>query len=258
MLLAIDVGNTNITIGLIDGKKILHEFRLTTDIPRTSDEFGGAIIEQIAHQDVSAEDIEDAIISSVVPKVNYSLSSGIYKYLNCDPMFISKETKSGSRIALPNPVEVGADRVVDAAGAYYLYGGPIIVIDFGTATTYDLVTEDGSFIAGVTSPGLRISAKALWTDAAKLPEIEIEKPESILAKSTIPSMQAGLVYGCIGATEYIIDNFKRESGLDAKVVATGGLGRIISDGTDKIDIYDRDLTLQGLRIIYEKTVGKNG
>ena len=256
MLLAIDVGNTNITIGLIDGKKILHEFRLTTGIPRTSDEFGGTIVEQILHQGVSVEDVRDVIISSVVPKVNYSLNSGIYKYLNRDPIFIGKETKSGIRIALPNPLEVGADRVVDAAGAYYSYGGPVIVIDFGTATTYDLVTEDGAFIAGVTAPGLRISAKALWTDAAKLPEIEIEKPDSILAKSTIPSMQAGLVYSCIGATEYIIENFKTESGLDAKVVATGGLGRIIADATDKIDVYDRDLTLQGLRIIYEKTVGR--
>ncbi len=253
MLLAIDVGNTNITIGLIDGKEIKHEFRLTTDLPRTSDEFGASIMEQLSHQNVTADDVEDVIISSVVPKVNYSLSSGIYKYLDCDAIFIGNGTKSGIRIALPNPVEVGADRVVDAAGAFFLYGGPVIVIDFGTATTYDLVTEDGSFIAGVTAPGLRTAAKALWSGAAKLPEIEIEKPESILAKSTIPSMQAGLVYGCIGQTEYIIDHFKEESGLDAKVVATGGLGRVIADSTDKIDVYDRNLTLQGLRIIYEKS-----
>ena len=256
MLLAIDVGNTNITYGRIDGEKILHEFRLTTELPRTSDEFGAAIIEQIKHQGVKASDIEDVIVSSVVPKVNYSLSSGIYKYLNCDAIFIGNKTKSGIHIALPNPVEVGADRVVDAAGAFFLYGGPVLVIDFGTATTYDLVTEDGSFIAGVTCPGLRTSASALWSGAAKLPEIEIEKPDSILAKSTVPSMQAGLVYGCIGQTEYIIDNMKKESGLDAKVIATGGLGRIIADSTDKIDVYDRNLTLQGLRIIYEKSRGK--
>ena len=253
MLVAIDVGNTNITFGLIDGKEIKHEFRLTTKLPRTSDEFGASIMEQLSHQGVTSDDVEGVIISSVVPKVNYSLGSGIYKYLKCDAIFIGNGTRSGVRIALPNPTEVGADRVVDTAGAYYLYGGPVIVIDYGTATTFDLVTEDGSFIAGVTVPGIRTAAMALWSEAAKLPEIEIEKPDSILAKSTIPSMQAGLVYGYIGQTEYIIDHMREESGLDAKVVATGGLGRIIADSTDKIDVYDRNLTLHGLRIIYEKS-----
>ena len=134
-----------------------------------------------------------------------------------------------------------------------MYGGPCIVIDFGTATTYDLITKDGTFAAGVTSPGIRICAKALWNDTAKLPEIEIKKPESILGKDTITSMQAGIVYGYIGQTEYIIDNMKKESGLlNAKVIATGGLGRIIYENTDRIDIYDKELTLQGMRLIYEK------
>ena len=185
----------------------------------------------------------------------YSLTSGIKKYLNCDPIIVGQGTKSGIRIATTNPMEIGADRIVDAVGAYFLYGGPVMVIDYGTATTYDLVTEDGSFVAGVTAPGIRISAKALWSNAAKLPEIEIVKPESILAKTTITSMQAGLVYGTIGQTEYIIDKFREESGLpDMKVVATGGLGRIISEGTEKIDIYDPELTLQGTRLIYERTI----
>ena len=149
-----------------------------------------------------------------------------------------------------------ADRVVDAVGAYFLYGGPVIVIDYGTATTYDLVSEDGAFVAGVTAPGIRISAKALWSNAAKLPEIEIVKPESILAKTTITSMQAGLVYGTIGQAEYIIEQFKKQSGYSGiKVVATGGLGRIISEGTDKIDIYNSELTLQGMRLIFERTKG---
>ena len=255
MLLAIDVGNTNITIGLIDKKEIKHEFRLTTDLPRTSDEFGASIMEQLSHQNVTADDVEDVIISSVVPKVNYSLSSGIYKYLNCDAIFIGNGTKSGIRIALPNPVEVGADRVVDAAGAFFLYGGPVIVIDFGTATTYDLVTDDGSFVAGVTAPGLRTAAKALWSGAAKLPEIEIKKPDSILAQNTVTSMQAGLVYGQIGQTEYIVKKVKEEAHLDKMyVVATGGLGSIIAEETDCIDVYDRMLTLDGLRYIYEKNV----
>ena len=247
MLLAIDIGNTNLSFGLFNGDRIMHKFRLTTSLPRTSDEFGVQIMEQLSHQRVSAEDVEDVIICSVVPKVMYSLTSGIKKYLKCDPMIVGNGTKSGIQIATTNPMEIGADRVVDAAGAYFLYGGPVIVIDYGTATTYDLVTEDGAFIAGVTAPGIRISAKALWSNAAKLPEIEIVKP----------SMQAGLLYGTIGQAEYIIDKFKEESGFAGiKVVATGGLGRIISEGTDKIDVYDAELTLNGMRLIYERTMQK--
>lgn len=257
MLLVIDVGNTNLTFGLFDGERIVHKFRLTTSLPRTSDEFGVQIMEQLAHQNVGEGDVNDVIISSVVPKIMYSLTSGVKKYLKCNPMIVGNGTKSGIRIATTNPAEIGADRIVDAVGAYYLYGGPVIVIDYGTATTYDLVTEDGAFIAGVTAPGIRISAKALWSNAAKLPEIEIVRPESILAKTTITSMQAGLVYGTIGQTEYIIDKFREESGLtDAKVVATGGLGRSIAEGTKKIEVYDPELTLQGMRLIYERTKGQ--
>ena len=152
-----------------------------------------------------------------------------------------------------NPKEIGPDRIVDAVAAYELYGGPILVIDYGTATTYDLVTEDGCFAAGITAPGIRISAKALWEDTAKLPEVEIKKPASILAQETISSMQAGLVYGHIGQTEYIIQRVKKETGYDnLKVVATGGLGRIIAEETDMIEEYNSFLTLEGLRIIYEK------
>ena len=256
MLLAIDIGNTNLTFGVFNGNSILHTFRLTTSLPRTSDEFGVQILEQLSHKDVRADDIGGVIICSVVQKVMYSLTSGIRKYLNCDPMIVGQGTKSGIRIATTNPMEIGADRVVDAVGAYFLYGGPVIVIDYGTATTYDLVSEDGAFVAGVTAPGIRISAKALWSNAAKLPEIEIVKPESILAKTTITSMQAGLVYGTIGQAEYIIEQFKKQSGYSGiKVVATGGLGRIISEGTDKIDIYNSELTLQGMRLIFERTKG---
>lgn len=259
MLLAVDIGNTNLTFGLFDGESIRHQFRLTTNLPRTSDEYGVQIIEQLSHQQVSAEDVDDVIICSVVPKVMYSLSSGIRKYLECEPMIVGHGTKSGIRIATTNPMEIGADRVVDAVGAYFLYGGPVIVIDYGTATTYDLVTGDGAFVAGVTAPGIRISAKALWTNAAKLPEIEIVKPESILAKTTITSMQAGLVYGTIGQTEYIIEQFKEQSGYPGiRVVATGGLGRLISEGTKKIDVYDPELTLQGMRLIYERTKRQEG
>ena len=152
-----------------------------------------------------------------------------------------------------NPREIGADRIVDAVGAYVKYGGPVLVMDFGTATTYDLIGADGEFLAGITAPGIKISAKALWEDTAKLPEIEIKKPDSILAQNTVTRMQAGLVYGQIGQTEYIIKKVKEEAGLDEmRTVATGGLGSIVADETDSIEVYDRMLTLDGLRFIYEK------
>ena len=161
--------------------------------------------------------------------------------------------KTGLRIITENPKEIGPDRIVDAVAAYEKYGGPVLVLDFGTATTYDYVTADGCFAAGITAPGIRISAKALWEDTAKLPMVEIRKPASILAQETISSMQAGLVYGQIGQTEYIVNMVKKETGIsDMKVVATGGLGRIIADETEQIDIYDSSLTLDGLRILYKK------
>ena len=248
MLLAIDVGNTNITVGVFKGKEIVNTFRLTTKQSRTSDEYGVLMAEMLGRKGISPKDIEAVIISSVVPKIMYSLTNGIYKYIGLHPIVIEAGTKTGIKIQRANPREVGTDRIVDAVGAYELYGGPCIVIDFGTATTYDLITKDGTFAAGVTSPGIRICAKALWNDTAKLPEIEIKKPESILGKDTITSMQAGIVYGYIGQTEYIIDNMKKESGLlNAKVIAT-----IIYENTDRIDIYDKELTLQGMRLIYEK------
>lgn len=256
MLLAIDVGNTNLTFGLFEKEKIKTCFRMTTALPRTSDEFGGYILNILEHQGVKGNQIEHVVIASVVPQVMYSLTNGIRKYLKTEPMIVGIGTKTGIRICTGNSSEIGTDRIVDAVGGLDLYGGPVIVIDFGTATTYDLIGEDGSFLAGVTSPGIKLSANALWTGTAKLPEVEIKKPESILAKNTVTSMQAGLVYGAIGQTEYIVKKIKEESGLsDAKVIATGGLGRIISESTACIDVYDPDLTLQGLRLIYEKTKG---
>ena len=253
MLLTVDVGNTNITLGLFKEDKVYATFRITTQVVRTSDEFGSLIAEMIARKGININSIKDVIISSVVPKVMYSLNSGIIKYFGIKPVIVGVGTKTGIKINRTDPREVGSDRIVDAVAAYELYGGPCIVIDFGTATTYDLVSGDGTLEAAVTAPGIKICAKALWNETAKLPEIEIKKPASILAKDTITSMQAGIVYGYIGQSEYIIDKMKRESGLDnIKVIATGGMGRIIYENTDKIDIYDNQLTLQGMKIIYEK------
>lgn len=253
MILVVDVGNTNITCGVYEGKNLKTTFRMTTRLPRTSDEYGISICEMLRTNQINKEDIEGTIIASVVPNVMHALTGAFKRYVGTNPMIVGPGIKTGIKITSDNPREIGPDRIVDAVAAYELYGGPVLVMDFGTATTYDLVTEDGCFGVGITAPGIRISAKALWEDTAKLPEIEIKKPKSILARETISSMQAGLVYGQIGQTEYIVNQVKKETGYDnLKVVATGGLGRIIADETNTIQVYNRDLTLEGLRIIYEK------
>ena len=211
MILALDVGNTNITCGVFDGDRIKASFRITTKMPRTSDEYGMLLSNLLERNQVGMDDIHDAIICSVVPNIMHSLQNGLIKYFNIRPIIVEAGIKTGIRIATPNPQQIGADRIV------------------------------------------RISAKALWEDAAKLPEIEIKKPDNILGKDTITSMQAGLVYGQIGQTEYIINKVKEETGMyDAKVVVTGGLGRIIANETDNVDVYDPDLTLKGINLVYCK------
>jgi len=253
MILALDVGNTNITCGVFQGDELKASFRFTTKIPRTSDEYGILLEDLLEKNAIRVREIEDAIICSVVPNIMHSLESALIKYFRINPLVVESGIKTGIKIVTPNPQQIGADRIVDAVGAYELYGGPVIVIDFGTATTYDFIDENGAFLGGVTAPGIRISAKALWEDAAKLPEVEIKKPEFILGKDTISSMQSGLVYGQIGQTEYIIDEIRKEIGrADAKVVVTGGLGRIIAEATNKVDTYDPNLTLKGINIVYKK------
>lgn len=252
MLLVIDIGNTNITMGLYDGHHLKGTYRLTTKFQRTSDEYGFMLLSFINATAIKVEQINDIIISSVVPKINYSFTNSIKKYLFKEPIMIGPGIKTGISIRIDNTSTLGADRLVDAAGAYYTYGGPCIVIDFGTATTYDVVTEKGEFIGGATAPGIGICAQALSSQAAKLPEIEIRKPDKIIAKNTVKSMQAGIVYGYIGQTEYIIKKLKEEYGQEMKVISTGGLGKIIANETTAIDIHDSDLTFKGLKIIYDK------
>ena len=253
MILTLDVGNTNMTGGIFEGEEIKATFRITTKMPRTSDEYGMLLCNLLQQNKINPLDIKDAIICSVVPNVMHSLASAMIKYLDIKPIIVGADLKTGLKIAVPNPQQVGADRIVDAVAAYEIYGGPVLVMDFGTATTYDLVDESGAFIGGITAPGIRTAGKALWQDAAKLPEIEIVKPEKIVGVDTITSMQSGLVYGQIGQTEYIVRKVKEETGLDnLKVVATGGLGRIIAEETDCIDFYDANLTLKGIYMVYKK------
>ncbi len=253
MILVIDVGNTNITLGVYEKDLLKATFRMMTQTPRTSDEYGIIISQFFQNNDIEPGELSGSIVASVVPAVMHSLLGALSRYTGTRPLLVGPGVKTGIRIATEDPRGIGADRIVDAVAAYDKYGGPVLVVDFGTATTYDLITAEGSFVAGITAPGIRICSEALWTRTAKLPDIEIKKPKSILAQETVSSMQAGLVYGQIGQTEYIIRKVREESGLkDMKVVATGGLGRLIADETKAIDIYDPCLTLHGLRRIYAK------
>jgi type III pantothenate kinase len=253
MLLAIDVGNSTTKAGLFKNNVLAGSWTFITKTRKTSDEYGVMFYEFFRSKDLDIADVKAVIISSVVPHVMHSLVNAMKKYFDRNPLIVGTGIKTGVAIETDDPKAVGADRVVDIVAAYNIYGGPCIVIDFGTATTYDLVTEKGVFMAAVTSPGIQISADALWNKAAKLPDIEIKKPDSILATNTVTSMQAGLVYGYIGQTEFIVNKMKEESGLfNAQVIATGGYSRLIAKETDVIDICNPTLALEGLKILYEK------
>jgi type III pantothenate kinase len=256
-LLTIDVGNTHIKMNLLSSEdEPISGFRLTTRTPRTSDEFGISIREFLQANSLTKDDIMDVVISSVVPKVMYSLTSSIVKYLNKEPIIVGPGIKTGISIRTDNPREVGADRIVDCVAAFFTYHRSCIIVDFGTATTFDYISGDGIFQYTVIAPGLETSASALTSQTAKLPEVEIRKPESILVKNTIAGMQAGVVYGYIGLVEYIIRRMKKElNDPDALVIATGGLGRIISEETEEIQIYEPDLAGKGMSIIYQRNKG---
>lgn len=253
MLLAIDIGNTNIVMGVMNGMELICSFRLTTQTPRTSDEYGITMVDLLDKRGLDIKDITAVIVSSVVPDIMYSFCNGVKRYLRQKPIIVGPGIKTGLAVRTDNPREVGADRIVNAVAAYEGYGGPCIAIDFGTSTTYDIVNEKGEFIGGLITPGIRISADVLWQRAAQLPHMEIKRTKGILdCKNTVTAMQSGLVYGYIGQIEYIIKKVKDELGPDVKVVATGGLSKVIQDGTEMIDYYDGLLTLKGLVMIYEK------
>lgn len=254
MLLTIDVGNTNITMGVFLDEFLQGMFRMTTKQSRTSDEYGFTICGILEHRGIDPKNIDAVIIASVVPDIMHSLTSGIIKYLDATPVIVSHETPSGIRVNTDQPSRTGADRIVNAVAGYAIAKGPVIVVDFGTATTYDLIGPDGTLDACIIAPGIETAGRSLWGGAAMLPAIQIRKPESILAKETVSGMQGGLVYGAVGQTEYIVKKMKEESGYsDAYVIATGGLGKIIARETDCIDLYDPRLTLNGLRMIYDRT-----
>ena len=256
MLLVVDIGNTNITLGVFEKENLLGTYRLTTSIKRTSDEYGFMISNFLNSIHLKTEDIEDVMIASVVPKIMHSFTNGIRRYLNLEPIVLNSNLETGIKIDFDNPSEVGADRIADAVGAHYNYQGDLLVVDFGTATTFELIDAKGIYHGGCICPGVEIMSQALSKNTAKLPEIEIKPIDKVLTKNTINAMQAGIYYGYIGLVEKIINQFKKETKLDLYVIATGGLGRTLSENTHLFDVYDRELTFKGLYLIYKMNKGK--
>ncbi len=252
MQLVLDVGNTNVVLGVYDNDELIEFWRISTSSIKTADEFGMFVTVMFDKWKIDSNKIEDVIISSVVPNIMYSLEHGVQKYLGKDPIIVQVDKETGIDFSImQNPYELGADRIVNCIAGHKVYGGPIIVIDFGTATTYDAIDKDGKFLTGVTAPGIKISADALFNGTALLGKVAIEKPNSILVTETISSVQAGLVLGQVGQTEYIVNKIKEEIGesfKDAKVIATGGLSKVIDEGTDIFHEVDNKLTLYGIKL----------
>jgi type III pantothenate kinase len=248
-----DVGNTNITLGMYNGKKLLNHWRMGTDREKTSDEFGMFMMSLFSNDKLSIDNIDAVIMASVVPPIMYSLEHAIRKYLKKEPILVGPGIKTGINIKYENPREVGADRIVNAVAAIDIYGGPVIVVDFGTATTFCAISSKGDYLGGVICPGIKVSLEALFQKAAKLPRIDLVKPDNVIGRTTIGNMQSGIIYGYIGQVDYIVKRMKKEMKEDnIKVVATGGLARLISSESETIDEINGLLTLEGLRIIYER------
>lgn len=253
MLLVFDVGNTNMVLGIYEGKELKKYWRISTDKAKTSDEYGMLINNLFQYDNVDIKSIKDVIISSVVPNVMHSLENFCIKYFNKQPLVVGPGIKTGLNIKYDNPKQVGADRIVNAVAAIEKYRAPMIIIDFGTATTFCAISAKGDYLGGTIAPGIKISSEALFQRASKLPRVELLKPGMTICKNTVSAMQSGIIYGYVGLVDKIVKMMKEELGNeDMKVVATGGLSSLIASETNSIDCVDKFLTLEGLRIIYDK------
>lgn len=256
MLLAVDVGNTNIVLGLFKGEELIMNWRISTDKSKSADELGMIINQLFSYNDYDLSMVSDVIISSVVPSIMYSLQHMALKYCECEAIVIGPGIKTGMNVKYDNPKQVGADRIVNAVAGYKKYGGPLIIVDFGTATTFCAINENFEYLGGTIAPGIIISNDALYQKAAKLTKVELVKPERVICKNTNESIQAGVLLGYVGLVEYIVKRMKKElKAPNAKVIATGGLATMVSEETDCIDEIDRWLTLEGLLYIYQLNRG---
>jgi type III pantothenate kinase len=257
MILLVDAGNTNIVLGVHNGERYIASWRISSEGNKTSDEYSIQVMQLFNLSNIDPKEITGVIVSSVVPNIMHSLENMLRKCFCQEPIIVGPGIRTGINIKYDNPREVGADRIVNAVAAYEIYKRPVIIIDFGTATTFCAVRENGDYLGGCICPGIRISADALFERAAKLPRVELEVPKSMICKNTVSSMQAGIIFGYIGQVEYIVRKMKQEMKASKHkeepfVIATGGLANLIAKETDVIDKVDSDLTLEGLKILYEK------
>ena len=251
MLLAIDVGNTNITLGLYDGEALGPRWRLATEHHRMPDEYGIMLINLFQHAGVNAQDVHAIAMASVVPPLTGTFEQACEKYLGRKPLVVDAGVKTGVRVRYDDPKQVGADRVVDAAAVQKLYGGPACIVDFGTGTTFDALSDEGDYLGGAIAPGIGIAAEALFQRAAKLPKVDLHRPPTAIGRNTVHSIQSGLLFGYVGLVEGMVARFRAELGPHMKVIGTGGLAEVIMQETKVIDIFAPWLTLDGLKIVWE-------
>lgn len=252
-LLVVDLGNTNIVLGLFRGEELVSSWRLATARERTADEYG--ILARQIIGDALDSPLAGAIVASVVPPLNGAMALMIQKYFDIDPLFVEPGTRTGIAIQVDNPLEVGADRIVNCAAAHHAFGGPTVIVDFGTATTFDVVTADAEYIGGVIAPGLTISAEALFARAARLPRVDVRRPDHVVGTNTVVNMQSGIYFGYLGLVDGILARIRREIPRLRHVVATGGLASLFADESEYIDSIDPELTLKGLKLIYDRNRG---
>lgn len=250
MLLAIDIGNTNVVLGIFDNERLVENWRVGTKTQITPDEYAMIFKDLFNFAEIAFTQIDGVIISTVVPPLLSVMTEMSQKYFRIDPMVVTHETKTGITIRYDNRKEIGADRLVNAAAAYKLYGGPVIIVDFGTATTFCAVTKKGEYVGGAIAPGIKVSSEALYQRASKLPRVELTKPASVIGSDTISAMQAGIVYGYAGLVDGIVERMKKEMSSDAKVIGTGGLAEFVFSETKSIKEVRPHLTLEGLQLIF--------
>ena len=251
MLLAIDIGNTNITLGVFDDERLVSTWSVATDVKKTADEHAVLLSSLLSGAGLAFEDIDEISMACVVPSLLATMEDLCSRYIETTPLIIGPGVKTGVRICTDNPREVGADRIVNTAAAHRLYGGTMIVIDFGTATTFDVISKNGDYLGGAIAPGIGIMADALFTRTSKLPHVELIAPEKTIGKNSVEAMQSGIMFGYVGLIENLVTRIRKELDEKAKVVATGGLSALFASETKIIDTVNKDLTLIGLRLIYE-------